>query len=59
MAATPWVDPETGPVRGRYTVTVVPVPGALSSITWPPVWRTKPYTMLRPSPVPRPSSLVV
>jgi hypothetical protein len=38
---------------------VVPVPGALSSAIAPLDWRAKPYTVLRPSPVPRPASLVV
>ena len=45
--------------RGRYSVSVVPASGALSSHNAPLDWRTKPYTVLRPRPVPRPASLVV
>ena len=45
--------------RGRYSVTVVPAPGALRSVTAPWLCLAKPYTVLRPRPVPRPASLVV
>lgn len=45
--------------HGRYSFTVVPASGALSSVTAPRLCRVKPYTVLRPSPVPRPGDLVV
>jgi hypothetical protein len=45
--------------RGSLMVTVVPWPGVLSSRRSPPDWRAKPNTCGRPSPVPRPASLVV
>ena len=44
---------------GRRQVTVVPWPGVLSMRNWPPDWRTKPYTIDSPRPVPWPTGLVV
>ena len=44
---------------GRYNVTRVPCPGELSIVTAPCDCLTKPYTVLRPRPVPRPDCLVV
>jgi hypothetical protein len=38
---------------------VVPCPGWLMIRSPPPDWVTKPWTMLRPNPVPLPTSLVV
>jgi hypothetical protein len=29
---------------GKYIVTVVPPPGLLSTVTWPPICRTNPWT---------------
>ena len=40
------------PATGHHRVTQVPLPGSLSSSTWPPWLRTICATMLRPSPVP-------
>jgi len=40
-------------------LTVVPAPGTLSILAVPPLWVAKPYTWLRPSPVPSPTGLVV
>src|SRR6185312_5019717 len=45
--------------RGNAMVIVVPSPGADSTSTKPPTWRTTPYTWARPRPVPAPSALVV
>lgn len=45
--------------RGSCSRTVVPCPGALSSATRPPDWRTKPYTIDSPRPLPLPVALVV
>src|SRR5690606_35039356 len=46
-------------VTGRRRVTRVPRPGALSRWACPPDWEAKPKTWLSPSPLPRPTSLVV
>ena len=50
----------TGPSTvGRHISKHVPRPGALRNSTSPPAWVTMPCTVARPSPVPRPTALVV
>ena len=44
---------------GRNTVNVEPPSRTDSTVMWPPVCLTMPYTVASPSPVPRPLSLVV
>ena len=46
-------------MAGRHSETVVPCPGVLCTSMSPPDWRTKPYTMDMPRPVPLPACLVV
>ncbi len=46
-------------VRGSTNVTVVPEPGVLRMRMLPPDWRTKPYTIASPRPLPWPNGLVV
>src|SRR5271165_1378895 len=48
-----------GSPLGNSKVTAVPRPTSLRIDAEPPDWRAKPYTMLSPSPVPLPASLVV
>ena len=44
---------------GRYTLTLVPWPGALETVTCPPACWTIPYTVDNPNPVPVPTGFVV
>ena len=52
LAATP-------PASGKYRLSVVPTPNVLSTVMAPCDCLTKPYTVLKPKPVPRPNALVV
>src|SRR2546425_7165907 len=40
--------------RGRYMRNMAPCPTVLSTVMWPPLCRTMPYTVASPSPVPLP-----
>ena len=46
-------------LRGRQSVTGVPMPSVLFAFTLPPDWCAKPNTCESPSPVPLPTPLVV
>lgn len=48
-----------GMVIGRWMVSVVPLPGSVSTSTWPACRSTTALTMLRPSPMPCTSSMLL